>query len=312
MQAGELLLTNGSKPAKNNELVSRDQTINQSSGMAELAAFELIYMSSKSQLRRLVVVQWLDHLGTIRSKILPWLQFMRMVETGGRFGITYGNLGTLQNDHLTPVCNPVGQVFVQPDPSTLRLMHEQPPSTRQWSGPKWTPTATVMAYMTDGFGKPLELCPRNQLERLINDIWTEHSIKLLVGFEIEITFCAKNLPFPAGPADDKYAPLDSNHAWGTFTDEQYMTAFPLLSQIFEALQAIGINVQQLHSEAGAGQYEVVLPPMPPVQAVDNLIQTRQCVQQVAATRSLRATCHPMPFPGVGTAAHAHLSLSTLR
>ncbi|KAK4903521.1 hypothetical protein LTR28_001171, partial [Elasticomyces elasticus] len=37
---------------------------------------------------------------------------------------------------------------------------------------------------------------------------------------------------------------------------------------------------------------------------------RQVVQQIAATHQLRATLHPMPFDGVVTAAHAHISLNS--
>lgn len=46
-----------------------------------------------------------------------------------------------------------------------------------------------------------------------------------------------------------------------------------------------------------------------MEAVDTLIQARQCIQQTAASHGLRATCHPQPFPGVGSGAHAHISFN---
>lgn len=67
-------------------------------------------------------------------------------------------------------------------------------------------------------------------------------------------------------------------------------------------------MQQFHSESGQGQYEFVLAPQPLQAAVDSLIQARQVVAQIAGLHGLRATLHPKPFSGIGTAAHAHISL----
>jgi glutamine synthetase len=82
----------------------------------------------------------------------------------------------------------------------------------------------------------------------------------------------------------------------------------LLVEIATSLSDIGIEVQQFHSESGQGQYEFVLGPQPLLSAVDSLIQARQVVAQISAFHGLRATLHPKPFPGIGTAAHAHISL----
>ena len=245
-----------------------------------------------------VFVQWVDYLGLMRTRCLPITQFRSLLKIGGRISISYGNLGTLQNDHTSPVCDPVGSIYVEPDKSlkSLRPMQKLGPVTD---------AATVMARLVGEDGTPLDLCPRASLDRLVQEFHQQHRVHFLVGFEIEVTFCKRNPP----GSDDAFDPLDTNHAWATFSDEQYTTAMPLIMEIATALQSIGIEVQQIHSEAGAGQYEFVLPPLPPVLAVDTLIQARQCITQVAATHDLRATCHPMPFPGIGTAAHAHISIN---
>lgn len=242
---------------------------------------------------RFIVVQWLDYLGTLRCRVLPRKQFHKIE----RLAISKGNLGTLQNDHITPVCDPVGQIMVEPDLASLRIM----------PGSRIENVATCMARFTDEDGEPLDLCPRSELQRLVAAFEKQHAVVFLIGFEIEVTFCHRN---KANESDDSFRPFDTNHAWGTFTDEQFTHSFPWLTNIVEQLETMGIDIQQLHSEAGAGQYEFVLPPLPPVQAVDTLIQARQCIQQYAAQRNLRATYHPMPFPGIGTAAHAHISFAS--
>ncbi|KAK1094240.1 hypothetical protein LTR48_000708 [Friedmanniomyces endolithicus] len=245
-----------------------------------------------------VVVQWLDYLGTLRSRWLPIDAFDRLVKAGNRIGISKGNLGTLQNDKTTSVCDPVGQILVEPDLDSLRIMQ-----TKGMIGPA---ASTCMARFVDNSMRPLSLCPRSQLQGFIEMLEQDYHINLLVGFEIEVTFCRRGALGPNG----HFAPLDSNHAWGTLSDEQLAHAFPLMAAISLELRGMGIEIEQLHSESGAGQYEFVLPPLPPVQAVDTLVQARQCIQQIAAAQGLRATYHPQPFPGIGTAAHAHVSLNS--
>jgi glutamine synthetase len=167
-------------------------------------------------------------------------------------------------------------------------------------------TGTLMASFEEDDGRAVKLCPRSLLSEVVSSIQTGFNLNFLVGFEIEITFCRRL----ADNSETLFEPLD-DHAWSTFTDQQYVDSFPLIMAIANALEDIGIQIEQTHSEAGAGQYEFVLPPLPPIQAVDTLVQARQCIQHVAATNSLRATCHAQPFPGLGTACHANISFHAI-
>ncbi|KAF2018495.1 extracellular developmental signal biosynthesis protein FluG [Aaosphaeria arxii CBS 175.79] len=247
-----------------------------------------------------VYVQWPDFLGTLRARILPIKEFTRIISSGERIGISQGNTGTLQNDTLTSVGNPVGQIYVEPDLRSLRCTHKNDP----------LPSATVLCYWRDSSGRPARECPRSNLEALLNDLQYNHGISLLCGFEIEVTFLRRNdqPTSPGNPSDEAFLPITSNQAWGTMTPDQYLVALPLLGDITEGLAEAGIEVQQFHSESGPGQYEFILPPLPPMQAIDVLIQARQIITNVSASRDLRATFHPQPFAETGTAAHAHISL----
>ncbi|KAF7193221.1 Protein fluG [Pseudocercospora fuligena] len=265
--------------------------------VAPRALLRALDLTKRHQVK-FVFVQWLDYNAQIRSRCLPTSQFEKMIAYGqGRLAISKGNLGTTPNDHMSAAANPVGSIYVEPDLQSFRLLQDSGPIKN---------AATVMARFTDEEGGALSEFPRAVLGEIAKAFKQDHDIEFLVGFEIEITFCKRN----AEDASDPFSPLDTNHAWGTFSDEQYTTSFALMTEIATALENISIPIEQLHSEAGAGQYEFVLPPLPIVEAVDTLIQTRQCIQQIAATRNLRATCHPMPFPGIGTAAHAHISLNS--
>jgi glutamine synthetase len=163
-------------------------------------------------------------------------------------------------------------------------------------------TGTLMANFEEDDGTAVRLCPRSMLSDVVSSLHTRFNLDFLVGFEIEITFCRRS----GDDSETTFEPLDG-HAWSTFTDRQNVDSFPLIMAIANALEGIGVQIEQTHSEAGARQYEFVLPPLPPIEAVDTLVQARQCIQHVAATNGLRATCHAQPFPGLGTACHANIS-----
>ncbi|KAF2099990.1 glutamine synthetase/guanido kinase [Rhizodiscina lignyota] len=247
---------------------------------------------------KFVYVQWYDYMGTMRTRIFPIAEFSRIIRNGSRIGMSRGNAGTLQNDHTTPAVSTTGAINVEPDLRSLRPTIANDPLA---------PSATVMAYWRDEEGRPAVEDPRNGLELLLERLKDEYKTRLLIGFEVEVTFLRRNPENLQSP----YLPLTTNHAWGTLTPDQYTNALPLLAEITEALSSVGITIQQFHSESGLGQYEFALPPLDPLVAIDTLMQTRQIIARVAESKGLRATLHPSPFSGIGTAAHAHISLNPI-
>lgn len=239
-----------------------------------------------------IYVQWLDYMGTMRTRVVPRPHFEHLIKTGGRIGISKGNTGTLQNDASSEAMNSTGQIYVEPDLNTLR------PCQKQGD----VEAAMVLAFWRDEDGHPIPQCPRGVLASVVEIISTAHGINILLGFEIEVTFLAR-----IDDSGDPYTPLTKTHAWGTCTPEQWMQ-MPIFYQIITGLAEAGINIEQFHAESGPGQYEFVLPPLPPLAAIDTLVHARQIIQQIAALHNLRATLHPKPFPSIGTAAHAHISL----
>lgn len=229
--------------------------------------------------------------------MLPLAAFHDLIENGNHLSMSVGNIGTLQDDSLTPAVNTTGQIKLEPDLSTLKPVHNGHPLHM----------ATVIASFRSDDGDPLPGCPRSMLQKLVARFQQEHDIDFLVGFEIEVSFLRRTKD-----RDNFYEPLDMNHAWGTLSSEQYTTSLRLLGQIVNGLQESNIPVLHFHSESGAGQYEFVLPPLPIIEAIDTLVRARQTIQQIAETHGLRATMHPMPIEGIGTAAHAHISLNSSR
>lgn len=254
---------------------------------------------------KFIYIQWLDYMATMRVRILPIKEFTRIIYQGQRIGISQGNTGTLQNDTLTPVVNTKGQIYVEPDLRSLRRAHDKDPLK----------AATVLSYWRSEDGHPLPACPRNNLETLVTELQYKHNTTLQVGFEIEVTFLTRDKPlnpFNSQPPQQTYEGVTTVHAWSTLTPMQWLQV-SMLAEIATSLSDMGIDLQQFHAESGPGQYEFILPPAPPLLAIDTLIQTRQVIAQIAALHGLRATLHPKPFGenGAGSAAHAHISMQPL-
>ncbi|TKX24469.1 fluG-like protein [Elsinoe australis] len=248
------------------------------------------------------IVEWVDHMGTIRSRSMPVSSFRRLVHTRQRLGITRGNLHTLQDDTITPPTNAIGQIYVEPELSTIRPIH--------WKD--LYGSAAVIATFHDLGGAPLAECPRSILTSLSSRLASHHNLSILVGFELEVTF----LRLPTSDASSEtipFAPIESfaAHAWGTLTPFQAQSTWPLITKIVNELSSLGYRIDHFHSESGQGQYEFALAPLPLVQAVDNLYLIRQAIQLKAHRYGLRATFHPMPIDGVGSGLHAHISLNPI-
>jgi len=277
-----------------------------------------------------VMVQWVTYMGEIRVRVLPARQFKKMVSSEGskRFGISRGNTGTLQNDTTTSVVNTTGQVCVEPQLSTLRPNGIQRPDNK-------TAYFSVMSRWTDDDGVPIEVCmisfkwhllplqgvhaysfqacPIHALTKSLDALESEFGVSLKIGFELELVFLKRQ---PGQPST--YEPLTTMHAWSTLSSEDYSIALPLLTAIEERLHNCGIEVIQFHSESAPGQYEIVLGPLPILQSIHSLYQTRQIIQQVAELYAsddapkIRATFHASPIEDKGNASHAHISLNDIR
>lgn len=66
----------------------------------------------------------------------------------------------------------------------------------------------------------------------------------------------------------------------------------VLEEMSNALEASDVEVEMFHSEGAPGQYEFVVAHMEPMEAVDALVTTRECVYNVAAKYGYRATLAP--------------------
>jgi glutamine synthetase len=238
-------------------------------------------------------LQYLDYTATSRLRAIPVKKALALLQNNEtlNIGIIRAAFGLLQNDTIIPGLAPVGEYRLHAVFSTLR------------PGP-YQGYAFVQGEFREADGSQVALCPRTLLRRTLETSKTQ-GLEFLVGFEIEIVFMTKyegsHIPIPG----------TGGHAWSSARALHGNNILKMLEEIYDTLASSAIYLEQWHPESSSGQYEFILPPLPPLEAVDTLLHAREIIQTVVAGYDMRATLYPKPFPNMaGTASHVHLSISS--
>ncbi|KAG6001962.1 hypothetical protein E4U21_003613 [Claviceps maximensis] len=240
-----------------------------------------------------VCLYWIDYTGTTRLRMIPLRRALSLLESEKslRVSITKSVLSLLQNDTLPPGADPSGLYKLDADPSSLK------------QGPKPGHVMLMCDFINDD-GSEAALCPRRSLKAAVQKA-REHNIELTFGFEIELVLVryARSGRYEMFAAD--------GHAWSTARATEHEVVEKVLEPAIRQLDAAGVYVEMLHAEAARGQFEIVLPPAPPLEAVDKLIFAREVLSACASAHGYRMTLHPKPLANAaGTAAHTHMSIKT--
>ena len=260
---------------------------------ANLALFKQFLAKSPSV--KFLRLQWIDYTSTLRTRILTVTQALKMFHQTQFLGITKAVLGLLQTDEMCPGFYATGEYRLYPCFEGLRLA----------SRPGH---ATVQCEFQSEDGTEVDICPRTVLRRQVERA-RAIEIEFLVGFEIEVVFMRRTVV----DGEFKYGGIPVNeggHAWSTARALQSGDLMDLLETIVSELERVGIELQQFHPESSPGQYEFVLAPLSPLDAVDALLAAREVISLAAANAHMRATLHPKPFKlACGTGAHIHISMT---
>ncbi|KAF6818050.1 glutamine synthetase [Colletotrichum plurivorum] len=240
-------------------------------------------------------VCWNDLTATQRARAVPMRKVLSVLNEDGDFSlsITKASLGLLQNDVVVPGASPAGEYRLHPDFTSLR------------EGPR-EGHISVSADFREHDGSVVPLCPRSVLQRVVEDA-ARRSRSFKVGFEIEVLLVQRT-----GDPADMYRTLDGDgHAWSSTRAIDHPAFSSVVERAVAELEAGGVFVEYVHPESAPGQFEIVLPPAPPLEAADTLLHARDVVARLARAEGYRATLHPKPFPAAcGTASHVHLSLAS--
>jgi glutamine synthetase len=242
-------------------------------------------------------LQWVDTVNNIRYRVIPISYFKKLLNsprpsvsiTKCVFGLVFIT--------TAPGFAPVGEYIYLPDMNSIRLC---PYAEGHASVMGWFEEKVPIKGPDGKLTLNVPLCPRSTLKRIVEDAREAAGVEFLVGFETEFILLKSTSPIDAvnyhGWSNSPALPSGSVEA-------------KVLHEIAEAVQASGIELQMYHAEAAPGQYEVVTGPLPPLEAVDALIHTREIITNIASKYGWRATLAPRVYMNnCGSSTHAHLSV----
>ncbi|KAM0854830.1 hypothetical protein ACQ4PT_050204 [Festuca glaucescens] len=239
-----------------------------------------------------VRIVWNDASGQHRCRVVPAGRFYEIAKNKG-VGLTFASMG------MTSFCDGpadgtnltgVGEIRLMPDMSTILRL---PWSRRE---------EMVMADMQIRPGEAWEYCPRYALRKVTKVLLDEFNVTMKAGFENEFYLRRKLV----SEGHERWVPYDNSSYCST---SSFDGASSILQEVYSSLEEADIVVEQLHAEAGKGQFEVALKYVLCTLAADNLIYAREIIKSVARKHELIATFLPKPdLNDIGSGSHVHLSL----
>ena len=174
-----------------------------------------------------------------------------------------------------------GDLLVHPDPTTLHDLTWRPGWKVCLATPSWPD------------GTRCELASREVLRGVLDGL-SELGYEALSAVEYEVrVFDAESRPLSSGLSY-------SLSELGGF--EAFVRA------LTHALDALGVDLLAVHTEAGPGLLELNLGARPALRAADDAALTKMAVKDLAATMGLRASFLAKTAPGEeGSSGHVHLS-----
>ena len=244
---------------------------------------------------RFIRYQWVDLFGVLRVRVLPKAHSLSLATTNSPVTLGPFAHAILVDGTMMPDTKPDGVDSLYPDWSSLAKSNGGKDGDHYAAVMCW-----VSEYNRDCPDLGYQRCPRSALQRAVAYAQDTCGLEFLVGFEIEFILTSTN-------AEGHRTPLGGDE--GIWTASSTRTpAFAYVEESVDALTAVGIDVQQFHSEGAAGQFEISTAPLPPLQAVDALILTHETIKNVLARHGHRATMYPKPLDRLpSNGAHMHVS-----
>jgi glutamine synthetase len=223
--------------------------------------------------------------GSIRGKALRPAAF----ESALRHGTVMTDLLLALDPTDTPISDyakfgirsGAGDLVVRPDVTTLHDLTWRPGWRVCLATPSWPD------------GRLCELDTREVLRRVLADL-AELGYEAVAAVEYEMRLW-----------DAEGKPLSSGLSY-SLGELGGFSAF--LEALTPALDALGVDLSAVHTEAGAGLLELNLGARPALRAADDAALTKMAVKDIATTMGLKASFLAKTAPGEeGSSGHIHLS-----
>ncbi|KAF7313130.1 1,2-dihydroxy-3-keto-5-methylthiopentene dioxygenase [Mycena kentingensis (nom. inval.)] len=246
-----------------------------------------------------VRIYWVDLVNIRRCRIVTIAHFKQLLKSN-RPGVNIATVALgLVYLNVAPGFAPIGEYLYAIDLATLKPC---PWAAGHLSVFNRFESKPGLPNVEETPSVEVDLCPRTLLQRITEKIKNEYRTEFLVGIESEFVLLEST---------DPVVPVNI-HDWSASVGLLAGSREAMvLEEIADAVTASGIALEMVHAEAAPGQYEVVTGPLPPLEAADALVHTREIIVQIAAKHGLHATFAPRPFMNsAGSSTHIHISVHT--
>jgi len=227
-------------------------------------------------------LQFTDVTGTVKSVDIPISRVASALEDGVWFdGSSVEGFARIQESDMRLVL----------DPDT-------------YAGLPWSPDefkrGRVFCYIYQPDGSPFPGDPRGTLKRLLEKVeargWVYN-----VGPEPEFFLFKRN-----GPTNIHPVPHDVGSYFDFSANDE---AVRVRTELMDALQGMGLDVETGHHEVALGQHEIDFRFDDALRTADNVLTMKYTVKAIAAQHDLIASFMPKPIFGInGSGMHCHQSL----
>ena len=227
-------------------------------------------------------LQFTDVTGAVKSVDIPVHRVAEALEDGVWFdGSSVEGFARIQESDMRLVL----------DPDTYAVLPWSPEELRR---------ARVFCYIYQPDGSPFPGDPRGALKRLLEKVdqrgWTYN-----VGPEPEFFLFRRN-----GPSSIHPVPHDVGSYFDFSANDE---AVRVRSELMDALQGMGLEVETGHHEVALGQHEIDFRFDDALHTADNVLTMKYTVKAIAAQHDLIASFMPKPIFGInGSGMHCHQSL----
>ena len=241
-----------------------------------------------------------DLTGVARGKILPRIKFtedrgMRLPQAVVAMGVT-GEFP--EEGPYYDVISPTDMdMHLRPDPTTARIV--------PWAV---DPTAQVIHDCYDKDGQLVPFAPRSVL-RHVCDLYAAKGWKPVVAPELEFYLVARNTDpdMPLKPPIGRSGRAETSRQ--AYSIDAVNEFDPLFEDVYAYCEKMGLNVDTLIHEVGAGQMEINFFHAHPLGLADEVFLFKRTVREAALRHDMFATFMAKPIAGEpGSAMHIHQSL----
>jgi len=165
----------------------------------------------------------------------------------------------------------------------------------------------VICDFVDTDEKPIALCPRSLLKRLVTQV-SDLGYQIKAAFELEFFLFNNTYEELRQSNYSHFSPVTASTSQFLYSARNAYHALPFMNEVTRRLNTRKIPWESWNDEGGAGQLELNFPAGEPLAAADSLVRVKQIIYETAVDLGMTASFMPHIRRGSSSGLHIHHSL----